>query len=252
MPHISVVFTDLDGTLLDHETYEPGPALAALRQLLAAGIAVYFCSAKTWTEQTVIAAELDVAVGFIIENGAAVYAPDGSATVFGMPYRLVRRKLAEAAATVGARVRGYGDMPVSEVMRHTGLDADRAEYARKREYTETFIIESGDSYELGQAMAIRDLRLQRGSRFWTAQGDHDKGLAVRHVIDRLGETVESYGLGDYDNDVEMLTVVDNPMLVQLHDGTWRDLPVEDMIRLNGVGPAGWRSGADLILRRHSR
>ncbi|MDJ0925353.1 MAG: HAD-IIB family hydrolase [Acidimicrobiia bacterium] len=252
MPHVSVVFTDLDGTLLDHETYQPGPALPALRELLAEGVAVYFCSAKTWTEQTVIAAELDVAVGFIVENGAAVYEPDGSATVFGTPYRLVRRKLAEAAATVGARVRGYGDMPVSEVMRHTGLDADRAEYARKREYTESFIIESGDSYELGQAMAIRGLRLQRGSRFWTAQGEHDKGQAVGHVIARFGDSVESYGLGDYDNDIGMLNAVDTPMLVQLPDGSWRDLPVEDMIRLDGVGPAGWRSGADLVLRRHSR
>ena len=130
------------------------------------------------------------------------------------------------------------------------LDAERAGYAREREYTESFIIESGDSFDLAQAMADRGLRLQRGSRFWTAQGFHDKGRAVRHVIAALGDAVESYGLGDFDNDLEMLTAVDVPMLVQQHDGTWRDLPVEDMTRIDGIGPAGWCLGAEVVMRRH--
>jgi predicted mannosyl-3-phosphoglycerate phosphatase (HAD superfamily) len=142
-------------------------------------------------------------------------------------------------------------MDVAEVMEHTGLDERRAQYARDRDFTESFIIERGDPYELSQAMGGYGLRLQRGSRFWTAQGEHDKGMAVRHVTTQLGAKVESFGLGDFDNDIEMLVAVDTPMLVQQHDGTWRDLHVEDMVRLSGIGPAGWCSGAEIVLRRHS-
>ena len=247
----TVVFTDLDGTFLDHDTYQPGPALAALAGLLAAGVGVYFCSAKTRTEQQAIAAELGVEVGFIVENGAAVYPAHGPATVFGMPYAQVREALHHAAAACGAKVRGYGDMDLAEVMEHTGLDERRAEYARERDYTESFIIQHGAPFDLSQAMAEHGLRLQRGSRFWTAQGEHDKGMAVRHVAAQLGSDVESFGLGDFDNDIEMLVAVDTPMLVQQHDGTWRDLPVEDMVRLSGIGPDGWCSGAAIILRQHT-
>lgn len=247
----TVVFTDLDGTFLDHDTYQPGPALGALERLLAAGIEVYFCSAKTRTEQLAIADELGVEIGFIVENGAAVYSADGAATVFGMPYVQVRQALHYAATACGATVRGYGDMDVVEIMEHTGLDDQRARYAQDREFTESFIIESGEPYELSQAMGEHGLRLQRGSRFWTAQGEHDKGMAVRHVTARLGAGVESFGLGDFDNDIEMLVAVDTPMLVQQHNGTWRDLHVEDMVRLSGIGPVGWCSGAELVLRRHN-
>ena len=252
MPRVhTVVFTDLDGTLLNHDTYQPGPALGALEELLAAGVEVYFCSAKTKTEQRAIADELRVEVGFVVENGAAVYAADGADTIFGMPYAQVRQGLHHAAAACGAVVRGYGDMSVAEVMEHTGLDERRAEYARDREFTESFIIEHGKPFELSQALSDLGLRLQRGSRFWTAQGEHDKGMAVRHVTAQLGSSVESFGIGDFDNDIEMLVAVDTPMLVQQSDGTWRDLPVEDMVRLSGVGPVGWRGGADLVLRRHN-
>ncbi len=247
----TVVFTDLDGTFLDHETYQPGPALEALEELLAVGVAVYFCSAKTRVEQQAIANEFRVDVGFVVENGAAIYATAGAATVFGMPYAQVREALHNAAAACGATVRGYGDMDVAEVMEHTGLDERRAQYARQREFTESFVIESGEPYELSQAMGELGLRLQRGSRFWTAQGEHDKGMAVRHVTTQLGPNAESFGLGDFDNDLEMLTAVDTPMLVQQHDGTWRDLHVEDMVRLSGIGPVGWGSGAELVLRRHN-
>ena len=31
------------------------------------------------------------------------------------------------------------------------------------------------------------------------------------------------------------------------DGTWADLPVDAIERLDGIGPAGWCAGADLIL-----
>jgi mannosyl-3-phosphoglycerate phosphatase family protein len=247
----TVVFTDLDGTFLDHETYQPGPALGALEELLAAEIEVYFCSAKTRAEQQAIAGEIGVEVGFIVENGAALYAADGSAAVFGMPYLQVREALHNAATACGAIVRGYGDMDVAEVMEHTGLDERRARYAQDREFTESFIIQQGGPYELSQAMGEYGLRLQRGARFWTAQGEHDKGIAVRHVIAGLGANVESFGLGDFDNDIEMLVAVDTPMLVQQHDGTWRDLHVEDMVRLSGIGPIGWQGGAEMILRRHN-
>ena len=41
-----VVYTDLDGTLLDHESYEPGPARELLMLLADRGIPVVPCTSK--------------------------------------------------------------------------------------------------------------------------------------------------------------------------------------------------------------
>lgn len=48
-----VVFTDLDGTLLDSETYSCEKSLAMINRLKESGTPLIFCSAKTRVEQEV-------------------------------------------------------------------------------------------------------------------------------------------------------------------------------------------------------
>jgi mannosyl-3-phosphoglycerate phosphatase family protein len=249
-----VVVTDLDGTLLDHDTYEAGPAAAAVTALQDAGAVIVCCSAKTRTEQQVHRDELGIDGPFIVENGAAVHGADGAALeILGLPYDEVRRRLATAAARLGVTVRGFGDMPAAELARRTNLSEAAAQRAQAREYTEAFVVEGPqpDANGLGAALADAGLHLQRGARFWTAGGAHDKGLAVgrlRQLLTReLGRSPMLYGLGDTYNDAAMLAAVDIPFLVQRPDGTWADLAVEGLRRLPGIGPAGWCQGADAIL-----
>ena len=78
-----LVFTDLDGTLLDHESYSWSPARPALDALRELGAGLVLASSKTAAE----IAPLREAVGFttwpaIVENGAGTLEPgeDGSAT----------------------------------------------------------------------------------------------------------------------------------------------------------------------------
>lgn len=258
-PGRRVLFTDLDGTLLDHDSYQPGPAAAAVARLRAADVPVVFCSAKTRAEQEPLRVRLGVTAPFVVENGAAVYLPAGfddgdpatpEVEVFGKPYREVRAQLIRAARAVGVAVRGYGDMTDAEVAELTGLDPAAAARARTREFTESFLVEGDAPVEaLRRALGAAGLRLLRGARFWTALGDHDKGTAVRYLLARLAESgpVTSYGVGDFENDLDMLAGVDVPMLVQRPDHTWADLPLPGLVRVEGIGPAGWCRAADLVL-----
>ena len=41
-----LIFTDLDGTLLDFESYEPGPATEAVEACLKYGVPVIPCTSK--------------------------------------------------------------------------------------------------------------------------------------------------------------------------------------------------------------
>jgi mannosyl-3-phosphoglycerate phosphatase family protein len=240
--------------LLDHHTYHAGPAAAAVTALQQAGIMVVCCSAKTRAEQQIHRDELKIDGPYIVENGAAVHGDDGAPlAVLGRAYDDVRRRLARAAAQMSITVRGFADMSTAELARHTGLAEPAAERAKAREYTEPFMVVDAqpDADDLAAALAGVDLGLQRGARFWTASGTHDKGTAVRALRERLsghrGERPLLYGLGDTYNDAAMLAAVDVPFLVQRPDGTWADLEIDGLKLLSGIGPDGWCRGADIIL-----
>jgi len=69
----ALVFTDLDGTLLDHHSYSFQPALKAIRYLENKSIPVIFCSSKTAAEMLSLQIDIGIADPFIVENGAAIY-----------------------------------------------------------------------------------------------------------------------------------------------------------------------------------
>ncbi|MEO0354349.1 MAG: HAD hydrolase family protein, partial [Cyanobacteria bacterium P01_A01_bin.3] len=73
-----LVFTDLDATLVDHQTYSYEAALPAIARLKQLDYPIIFNSSKTIAEQQHLRAELDIQTPFIVENGAAVVIPPGT------------------------------------------------------------------------------------------------------------------------------------------------------------------------------
>lgn len=249
MTDTTVLFTDLDGSLLDHDTYLPGPAEEALHDVVNSGTWVFFCSAKTHAEQADLAKRLDVEVGFITENGALAILPGNAGRQrFGVSYEEIRRGLVFATKKTGIEVSGYGDLDVGRVSSVTGLSPDQAELARRRCCTETIIdLADSDAGPLGRALTHEGLRLQRGARFWSVQGEHDKGTAIAWVMSQFSDDTVSCGIGDGPNDEAMLRQVEMPFLVKAHDGRWATIRVEGLSRVEGVGPIGWVEAAKTIL-----
>ena len=72
-----LVVTDLDGSLLDHHSYDYGPAEPAMAALEASGIPLVLASSKTRAEIRALRDALGNRHPYIVENGAAVIFPDG-------------------------------------------------------------------------------------------------------------------------------------------------------------------------------
>lgn len=273
--HRVVVFTDLDGTLLDSATYSFQAAEEALNLLRSHHIPVVLASSKTRAEIELIRNKLDLPHSFIVENGGALYIPNGLFTTplrgtilrdsyqvieFGTSYAALRAALKEIEQTVEHRLRGLGDMPAEEIAQRTGLGLAEAILAKQREYDEPFVIEGPATLitKVEPLITARGLRCTRGGRFCHLTGNTDKGRACQFLIDcyrrqYAGEgDLSTVAIGDSLNDLSMLAVVDRPILVQQPDGSYHpEVSLPHLTRAPGVGPIGWNQAILDLLSRFS-
>ena len=71
----SIIFTDLDGSLLNHDTYDFTPCMPLIRWLKQNGVPVIPTTSKTKAEILAFRKTAVLETPFIVENGAAVYIP---------------------------------------------------------------------------------------------------------------------------------------------------------------------------------
>ncbi len=220
---MTIIFTDLDGTLLDKESYSWEAARPALERIAKLSVPLIIVTSKTRREVEQWRRALHNTDPYVVENGGAAVIPGSEPMVWGTSYSRLCEALREAARRSGCRVRGFHQMDVREIAAVTGLSAEEAALAAGREYDEPFLIESGSRAALLDAIAQAGLRHTEGGRFHHIHGNNDKAVAVRALLDHyrgLHGEVTSAGLGDAPNDIEFLKVVDRPHFSQ-------------------EGPAGW-------------
>jgi len=264
-----VIFTDLDGTLLDHESYSYQAALPALEAIRQKAIPLILCTSKTRSEVEAIRAELGVKHPFIVENGAAAFVPrgyfpfatraqksDGDFDVIelGIPYASVTAALRRAAEASGCPVRGFHEMTPEEVAERCQMSVPEAKLAKIREYDEPFEALSENPDVVGRLFSgveSEGLTWTRGGRFYHIRGRHNKGQAAEMLFGpfrRLNRTVVTVGLGDGPNDISLLSIVDIPIVLpqphrQNHwsagTGSWRVAP--------HPGPRGWNEAVLQVL-----
>ncbi len=264
-----LVFTDLDGTLLDQDTYSFEAASRALMELKERGIPLILCTSKTRAETEAHRRALGNTHPFIVENGAAVYVPAGYFSFdrpvgreagpyeiieFGTPYEKLRAVLGRIRDRLGPGIRGFGDMSIDEVAGLCGFGSEEAALAKDREYDEPFL--AGDDRIMGavERMVRQDrFHIVSGGRFHHLTGDNDKGRAVsrlRELYERAWGPCRAVGLGDGPNDLPMLVAVDVPILVRKAGGKYEPgVDIPGLVFAPGIGPEGWSRSVLEILER---
>jgi mannosyl-3-phosphoglycerate phosphatase len=255
---MDVIFTDLDGTLLDRDTYSWEAAQPALDRLKRQGIPWLLATSKTRAEAEYWRRCLGNSHPFIVENGGAAFVPLGyfpfairgskrrgsyEIIEWGTPYEELVADLQRASQISQCRVRGFHGMTAREVAKLCDLPLEQAVLAKQREYDEPFLILDPERAD-ALATAIQDLGRgsTRGGRFWHIMGANDKARAVAAIatlFEQANRPIRTIGLGDGLNDASFLNVVSAPVIIRSPQAEELRSRVPNGMLTDRPGPAGW-------------
>lgn len=258
-----LVFTDLDGSLLDHHTYSYRDAQPLLQRLARLRIPVIPSTSKTRAEIVQLREELGNDHPFIVENGAAVFIPvnyfprppagvrecDGFwVREFSAPRADWLRVLESLRAEFPDDFDHFYRAGVAGIMRMTGLPRALAVEANRREYSEPVKWLGGEDAREAFLARLQEAgaSVLQGGRFLAVSGDCDKGRALcwlRDLYRQCGGGAHDLAIGDSGNDVAMLEAAGTALLVRspVHDFPSLQRP-EGVWKSNGYGPSGWAEG----------
>jgi mannosyl-3-phosphoglycerate phosphatase len=267
-----VVFTDLDGTLLDKETYSFAAALPTLRVLVQHNIPLILNSSKTVAEIVQLRQQLNNNHPFVVENGAAVLIPqdcfDSLDTTemlilepqsppyfikrFSQSYEQIVTALTKARAE-GFKFAGFSDWSAQELADISGLDMNSAVRAKQRMGTEPILLK-GDKALFDEYLREFGLRSVQGGRFLHVMGQYDKSDGVKWLLQAYQsqcETLTSIALGDSHNDEGMLNSVAIPVIIKSPHSDSVNLKKPTLAIYSTLpGPKGWNETMQTLLHTH--
>lgn len=265
-----LIFTDLDATLIDHDTYGFEAARSTLEMLRHKSVPIIICSSKTRAEIEVYRKRMNLHGPFIAENGGAIFIPPAifhsppkgftakgkyHVMELGTPYVTLRRMWQKIKARAKLNMTGFSELTVREIAAYADLPLEEAGLAAVREYSEPFLFhDTPEGFQVLENIATQmGLQITRGGRFFHFTGPNDKGMAVQ-IVKRLfseaspDQKLTTVGLGDSANDIPMLRLVDIPVVIRKKSGQWESIEgIHSIIYSQRPGPEGWAEVIGQIL-----
>lgn len=255
-----IIFTDLDGTFLNQDDYQYQAAIPMVEKLKNKQIPLIPVTSKTRDEVESLRNALDLNHPFIVENGSGAFVPvnndrfaipeteatDYYLELFGCNYSQARIGLQKVAETLGEDLRGFGDLRDEEIQQLTGLSLEEVKQAKSREFTEPFLTPRNIAPDkLREVVATLGFRVVVGDRFshliWkdAGKGKAAKWLEKQYLIKSSVEKVITVGLGNSPNDLDMLEVVDYPIIIPGKNGPHPGLVGRGWEVARSPGSEGW-------------
>lgn len=254
-----LVFSDLDGTLLDHDTYGYEEAREGMELLRNQNAQLILVSSKTVPEMERIHREMGLSAPFIFENGGGIFWPDRGEELLGLTCGELKKNRDALESALGGPVRFITEMEADEIASLTGLSPERARLSQQRTTSMPFIVPSGrrigidEMNEINMALHDAGLQVTKGGRFYhLISRQSDKGAAIASVIEyyrrRGASRLKTVGIGDSENDIPMFKSVDIPVVVRKKDGSVIATGIGHIVETTAVGPAGFTEAVKRILK----
>lgn len=265
-----LIFTDMDGTLLDHHTYSFEAAVPMLQILEQRDFPVMPNTSKTKAELAHLRHEIKLDTPFIVENGAAIYipeqffpkAPTDAELVegyycksFSQPRAHWLDLLASQPDDLRHCYRGFSEMSNEEISLATNLSIQDSTLANTREFSEPlkWLGNDAEKAEFSRRMKAQGANVLQGGRFVHISGKCNKGVAMRWLSKEFARQFpdthfKSVALGDSYNDNDMLEAADIAVQIKTSKHDFPTLFRTDALwQSTRLGPKGWHECLEQIL-----
>lgn len=254
-------FSDLDGTILDHETYSSDKSMEGINLLSKNDIPLILVSSKTFQEMKEISADFSLHYPFIFENGGGI----GFCSKNEYEFILLGLSSDELYSYKDmmqdyfkSKIKMFRDMSIPEIVDLTHLSYASAKKAAAREASQPFVfvdnkeVNNSEIECFNKAFYKNDISLTKGGRFYhLISAKTSKGKAIKYLIDNIGSSknIITGSAGDSYNDFAMFEATHFPFLVKkatLCEGTSFE---KDIMYTTSQGPEGFSEAVKIFLKR---
>ena len=255
-----IIFTDLDGTLLDRDTFKFDKIFDYLKDLILKDIYIIPNSSKTRKEVEVFNKELDENLSFVVENGAAIYNLNLINSSFPEKISLSREnneilKIFEnnISNKFKSKCKFIKNLGISKQIEVLGLPKEKINASLNREYSIPLLFEGSKSDKINLFKSVNDagLSLQEGGRVINLCDKVSKSQAMKNIVKVFKKVTKekllTIGVGDNYNDLDMLKNSDIPCLVFNDKFTLEKINIKNCLVSKKPAPEGWEEVIKLAL-----
>ncbi len=261
-----LIFTDLDGSLLNHNNFEFREIKNFILNCIKNGIKIIPNTSKTVSEVQVFLDQLGQDLPFIVENGAAIhnlnlvhpkFKSKKNSLFFSRSVTEIL-DLFEKSIPIKFQKRCFflKDMSSIEQMKILGLNKKYLPFALNRKYSMPLVFDG--SKELVDEFTVLlkkiGMKLHEGGRIYNICDDCSKGKAMTTLIEKLKNDFNfkshTIVIGDSPNDISMLDVSDQPCIIPLpNKNNLSHLKNQKIIRATQSAPQGWEEVVRASLKK---
>ena len=257
----ALFFTDVDGTLIDHNNYCYNESRRGIELLRENTVPLISVSSKTFDEMSLLVKELHLDYPFVFENGSGIAYPleiDGNFNLEleGPGIDVLIDFFPELERISGKPLRAITSLTEIEIEDITGLDIHSAALAKKRMTTLPFIVDGenllpdSEISKLNAVLKEYDYQVTKGGRFnHLIPAGSGKGEAVKKIIefykDKFKDEILTAAAGDSLNDIPMLETVDYSYVIRKPGGSFINFLSGKI--MNSAGPSGFSEAVNDFL-----
>ncbi len=269
------IFTDLDGTLLNHDNYTLGRIKKFINKIKLKNH-IIFSTSKTFSEILDINKKLDLNFPFIVENGACIFFPSNysfsnfnKAKFFNhknyLGYKLselspkfIENKLYKLQKKYNFIL--FSQLKLHQLSKITNLKNNSLINCTKRLFTNPIYWKDSEKkiklFISDIKKISNNLQITKGGRFYHLADHYNKGTALMKFLEiiKFSEKInfKTISLGDSENDISMLEQTDYSCIVK------REKVKISLKKNNNIyysikkAPDGWKESIEFILNRENK
>ncbi len=251
-----IIFTDLDGSLLDKDTFEFHEIEDYFRDLVLKGIKIIPNSSKTEAELSDFNNQYNLNLSFVAENGSSIH---GLNLIHkNLPERIsLSRSTDQIYKVYNENIPSDLKQKVTFILKLKSkeqkeifdLPLDKMKLAIKREHSIPIQFNGTVSEKNEFFKIINDsgLTIQTGGRIMNICDNTNKSKAMLKTVELIKEEmideIITIGVGDNQNDIEMLKNTNYACLVKNDNFDSSLINIDNLIKSSEPSPKGW---ADVI------